>query len=190
MFTSRIDDALELRHLQLEESEALFALFETSRAALSPWIDAGDLPASLAQTQDYIQLALMRHEDNGAIDAGLWWQGQLAGVAALHTINWHERRSDLGYWLAPACQGRGLMTQAVRALAHFAFAGYRLKRLAIYCAVHNLRSRAIPERLGFKLERIVPRGERINGRAFDQAIYGMPDYRWRGEPYPLLAKGQ
>lgn len=209
MFAYPIDDELELRQLQEENAAELFELIERNRTYLCQWLAGKYVYETLADVRRYIQTSLLRHAGdpsapadlfraidvgmmspigNGAFDAGVWYRGRLAGVIQLHTIDWQNRFADIGYWLGLAFQGRGLMTRAVRAVLDYAFNEYRLRRVVIYCAVHNRRSRAIPERLGFKLERIWPQAERIQGRSVDDAVYDLWDYKWRGEPHPRLCR--
>jgi RimJ/RimL family protein N-acetyltransferase len=59
---------------------------------------------------------------------------------------------ELSYWLHSRCQGRGLATEAVTALAHVAFRAYRLERIEIHCEPANAASAAVPRRLGFRHE--------------------------------------
>jgi 5-(carboxyamino)imidazole ribonucleotide synthase len=56
---------------------------------------------------------------------------------------------EIGYWLRPDAVGRGLMTAAAGALRDAAFALDGISRVEIRCDVANVRSAAIPRRLGF-----------------------------------------
>ena len=47
------------------------------------------------------------------------------------------------------------MTACCRAFVAHGFDTWKLNRITIECATENVRSRAIPERLGFKLDGIV-----------------------------------
>lgn len=60
------------------------------------------------------------------------------------------RAVSIGYWLAQDAQGRGVMTRCVSALIRMAFETYAMNQVIIRAAPENTRSRAIPERLGFK----------------------------------------
>ena len=65
------------------------------------------------------------------------------------------------------------MTEAVRALVDHAFGAWGLHRVVIEAATGNARSRAIPERLGFR-EEGVRRGAERNGDDFlDIVVYAM-----------------
>jgi ribosomal-protein-serine acetyltransferase len=54
----------------------------------------------------------------------------------------------------------------------------KLNRIQINCSVENVRSRGVPERLGFRLEGIQRQAEFINGKFGDWAIYSMLKEDW------------
>lgn len=58
---------------------------------------------------------------------------------------------EIGYWLRASDEGRGIMTAAVRALVPLAFELDGAERVVIHCHPDNVRSAAIPQRLGFTL---------------------------------------
>ncbi|MFE1550387.1 GNAT family N-acetyltransferase [Streptomyces sp. NPDC058718] len=79
----------------------------------------------------------------------------LAGGPLLAAIGLHSRDSgvwEVGYWLHKDHRGHGYMTEAVRALAHWAFTGLGCTRLIWRAEVGNAGSRAVAERVGFALE--------------------------------------
>jgi ribosomal-protein-serine acetyltransferase len=63
------------------------------------------------------------------------------------------------------------MTRAVRAVVEHAFKDLGLHRVEIRCAVGNARSRAIPERLGFRQEGVLRDAEHVLGRRLDVVLY-------------------
>jgi ribosomal-protein-serine acetyltransferase len=70
------------------------------------------------------------------------------------------------------------MTKACRFLVDYAFAELKLNRVEIRCATGNHKSRAIPERLGFKLEGTVRQAEWLYDHFVDHALYGMLASEW------------
>ncbi len=65
------------------------------------------------------------------------------------------------------------MTASCRAFVSHAFFTWKLNRVTIECATQNTRSRAIPERLGFKLEGITREIEWLRDHYVDHALYGL-----------------
>jgi RimJ/RimL family protein N-acetyltransferase len=61
-------------------------------------------------------------------------------------------RVELGYWLDAAVTGRGLATEAMRALFEVAASLPGMSHAEIRCAKENAPSAALPPRLGFRLE--------------------------------------
>jgi ribosomal-protein-serine acetyltransferase len=114
----------------------------------------------------------MYANDLGAF-AGIWFKGQFCGMVNHQNVDWSNRWSALSYWLDAAHQGRGIMTVCCRALVAHGFDTWKLNRIVIECATQNTRSRAIPERLGFKLEGILRSVEWLHDGYIDHALYGL-----------------
>ena len=76
----------------------------------------------------------------------------------------------LGYNLARDDQGKGYMTEAVRAAVEFAFGTWRLHRVAASYMPHNARSAAVLQRCGFQVEGRAPAYLLINGRWEDHVL--------------------
>jgi [ribosomal protein S5]-alanine N-acetyltransferase len=72
-------------------------------------------------------------------------------------INYHHRearnaRLEIGYILAPAQQGRGLMTEAVEALLAYCFGELAAHRVEALIHIDNAASIALAKRVGFSCE--------------------------------------
>lgn len=141
-----------------------------------PWAADQDLPAC----EKFIADAEAQLTRNDGFQAAIAPGGPIIGVVGFHSIDWTNRNTTIGYWLAEDQQGKGLMTTIVRALVDHAFDGWSLHRIEIHCAPDNRRSRAIPERLGFREEAILRETELVEGRRLDSVIYGL----LRGESSP------
>jgi len=170
---------LELRPLRLRDARPLFALVEANRERLRRWLPWPDANRSVLDSRAYI-LRVRALARLGAGHAfGLWWKGELVGVAGFVWIDTAHRSAAIGYWLAEAAEGRGLMTAAVSALLHHGFRDLGLNRIEIRAGVRNRRSRAIPERLGFRREGVLHQSERLADRFVDHVVYGLLAVAWR-----------
>ncbi len=96
-----------------------------------------------------------------------------------HGINWRDRSTSLGYWLGARFVGKGLMTQACRAIVDHAFGSWQLHRVEICCATGNLKSQAIAERLGFTCEGVSRHAEWLYDRHVDLQNYSMLASEWK-----------
>ena len=80
-------------------------------------------------------------------------KASLLGGTGLHRIDWTLRRFEIGYWRKTGCEGRGIVTEAARAMARLAFdtLGARRRR-----AAHGRQQRAQLE--GRRARRLHARG--------------------------------
>ena len=175
-----LPDDRRLRVLEESDAVELHALIEANRAHLAQWMPwaAGQSPQDTAQ---FIRSTRRQLADGDGIQTALIANTAIIGVAGFHGVDWPNRASSLGYWLAADAQGRGTMTHAVRALVEHAIGTWELNRVEIRADVANLRSRAIPERLGFKLEGTLRQAQRLGKRYGDQVVYAMLAQEWTAE---------
>ena len=71
------------------------------------------------------------------------------------------------------------MTRSVKAVLHYAFENLKLNKIEIRCGVGNAKSRAIPERLGFKLDGILRDEEWLYDHFHDIAVYSLLASEWK-----------
>ena len=110
--------------------------------------------------------------------------GRLIGGTGLHRFDWSVPRFEIGYWVRRSAQGRGLVTEAVQTLVHFAFDALRARRVEVRMSSANQRSRAVAERCGFKLEGVLRQDSLgADGEPRDTAVYS----RVRGVEEPGVA---
>lgn len=86
----------------------------------------------------------------------------------------------LGYNLAAGEQGKGYMTEAVRAAVAFAFGTWNLHRVAANYMPRNARSAAVLERCGFKFEGHAPKYLLIGGQWEDHVLTAITNPSWGG----------
>jgi ribosomal-protein-serine acetyltransferase len=65
------------------------------------------------------------------------------------------------------------VTRSVEAVVRRAFDDLKLNRVEMFCADKNLKSRAIPERLSFRIEGIMRQNEWLYDHFVDHVVYGM-----------------
>jgi ribosomal-protein-serine acetyltransferase len=173
MFSAILRPGVELRLLEERHAPVLFALVERDREYLRQWMPWVDTRSSEDDILEFIRRALGHFAANNGFNAGIWVDGSIAGVIGLHTIDWMNRRGEIGYWLGREFQGCGIMTDAVRAVTQHGLVEMELNRIEILCSVVNAKSSAVPKRLGFSFEGILREAQRLNERYVDLEIYSM-----------------
>ncbi len=78
-------------------------------------------------------------------------ESAVLGGTGLHT-RVGEGALEIGYWIHKDYGRRGLATEASAALTRVAFEIHQVQRVEIHCAPENLRSAAVPRRLGYTHE--------------------------------------
>jgi RimJ/RimL family protein N-acetyltransferase len=88
--------------------------------------------------------------------------GQLLGAMGLISLQ-RGQAAEVGYWVAPWARGRGVATNALRALARWALRDLGIQRLAWRAEVGNHASRLVAETVGFQVEGIARHGAQRPG---------------------------
>lgn len=185
MFPIRVDRSLELRALRSEDAGRLFELIDASRDHLRDWLPWVDGASRVEDSLAFVEWAREQARSGSEHHGGLWWKEQLVGVVGVRGLETPtpspapSPAPSIGYWIGERYQGNGLVTAACRALVEVLFARGDVPRVEIHCATGNLRSRAIPERLGFVWVETRRGAEQLHGRSVDHAIYRMERVSWQ-----------
>lgn len=172
-----LGEGAEVRALEPGDAEEVFALVELERARLREWMPWVDGTTSVDDTREFIEHSRLAENDRDGL--GIFVDGRYAGGIGIR-VDVMDRHAEIGYWIGSAWEGRGLVTRATEALVRFAFDELGLHRVAIFVAPDNVRSRAIPERLGFIEEAVLREAGRTDARGFvDLVVYRLLEDEWR-----------
>jgi ribosomal-protein-serine acetyltransferase len=178
MFSLKVDEDIELKLFQPQDSQKLYQLIKENHDHLREWLPWVDQMVSRFHFDSLIPFWLRQYEDSTGINAGILYNKTLVGSIALQQIDWQNKQSNVGYFLAEKAGGHGIMTKTVRSLLRCAFIDLGLNRIEIRCGEKNKKSRAIPERLGFTIEGRIREGERLHGHYHDLILYSMLSKDW------------
>lgn len=136
-----------------DQADALFAAIDASRERLGaflPWVEQ-------TRNADDERGALRGMAREWDARTGFGWTitavdgGEVLGGMGVHNIVWGHDRCEIGYWVAAAAEGRGIISEALQALERALFdTGFH--RLEIRCRPENTRSASVAERNGYILE--------------------------------------
>ena len=128
-------------------------------------------PYTRADAEGWIAFAAKaRPETSFALDVG----GEAVGGIGLGLKgDVYRRTAEIGYWLGEPFWGRGIVTEAVRALTDYAFSTFNLSR--IYAGVYewNPGSMRVLEKAGYVREARLRKSIFKEGQIIDEIIYAV-----------------
>ncbi len=173
---------------------AEFPALATPRLNLRPVAEA-DLPALLAVNGDEAVTRFLPYATWTGLDDGRAWlqrmqalesagsarqlvlalndTGTVVGTLLLFRFDPGAQRAEVGFVLGRAHQGRGLMSEALRAVCAQALGGSGLRRLEAEVDPANRASNALLLRLGFTREGTLRQRWQAKGRLHDTHVYGL-----------------
>lgn len=101
---------------------------------------------------------------------GIVYEGKVVGELWIYLIE-NNRMAKIAIRVAPACQGKGIATEAVRAAVGFCFQNTELKRIWTDVDVRNEPSIQVLEKSGFVREGLIRQGKMVSTWC-DHYIYG------------------
>jgi RimJ/RimL family protein N-acetyltransferase len=144
-----------LRRYRLGDRDALLEAIAASHEHLRRWMPWAQAPPTEESVLRFLIPAVVNfgadHAGDYAItlvDSGRF----VGGCGLLPRIG--PRALEIGYWLDVRWVGRGFATEAVTLLTDAALTIDDVDRVEIHCDQANVRSAAVPERLGYHLDRI------------------------------------
>jgi|SRR5579871_780943 len=168
------------------DGPALWEAVEESREHLLPWLPWGDKHKSPEDSEAFVRKARAQWLLREDLPYGIWERetDRFLGGTGLHRIDWETPSFEIGYWLRRCAVGHGYMTDAVQLLCTLAFETLAANRVFIRCAARNVRSAAIPRRLGFVHEATL-RNDRRNtaGELYDMLVFGMTPDDYANAPF-------
>jgi RimJ/RimL family protein N-acetyltransferase len=151
LFDELQSERIIVRPYRESDAQQLFEAVAESRDHIRPWLPFADKHQSVEESLDWIihqQANWLTRED---LVLSIWEKAtsRFLGGTGIHPKNWEHRCFEIGYWLRVTAAGCGYMTEVVQLLTNYAFASLAANRVEIHCDERNVRSAAIPRRLGF-----------------------------------------
>lgn len=172
-----MDDEITLRWPVMADADEMFALIAANRNYLARWLPWA--PDHTLETERQWIEGRMQVKVGGTCSPSLLiYQGSLVGLTGVTNKDPLNKSCTLGYYLAGAYQGRGIVTRACRGVLSYAFDTLGMHRVQISANPANTRRLAIPRRLGFIYEVTMREVEFLNGRFQDSTSYSMLASEW------------
>jgi ribosomal-protein-serine acetyltransferase len=173
-----IDQNLRLELTAEKHAEGLFQALNSSRQQLSEFLPWVPNMQSVDDFKAYIKNCELFYQQRMEVSFVIIFNEQAVGRIGLHYLNLLNENAAIGYWLTESAQGQGVMIRSCKALINYGFKELGLHRIEIKAATSNLKSQAIPRKLGFQQEGVLRQAEKVNGKFLDLVLYSTIDEEW------------
>ncbi len=156
-------ERLTLRAMRVSDADDMFAYAHlrevTEYLTWEPHVDCEETRAYLTEvsrryrTGDFYDWAIVSRADS-----------RMIGTCGFTSFSYPSDVGEVGYVLSPAYRGRGLATEAVRAVMGFGFRELSLHRIEAHFIEGNDASRRLMERVGMTFEGFARESMKIKGR--------------------------
>ncbi|WP_328906016.1 GNAT family N-acetyltransferase [Streptomyces sp. NBC_00234] len=173
------DDGAELRPLETWQAQEFLTHIDRARELVDPWIPF----AAAAKDLDSARALLQRYADSQAADTGrlygIWLDGTLVGGVLFRIFEAGTGNCEVGCWLEPAGEGRGLVTRAMHQLIDWAVDVRGMHRVEWVASSANTRSLAVAQRLGMTRDGVRRESFLYQGKRHDSEIWSVLAPEWR-----------
>ncbi|MEI7576832.1 MAG: GNAT family N-acetyltransferase [Armatimonadota bacterium] len=162
-----------LRRTVESDARKVFEAIEESNEMLYPRMRWALPIPSFNKTVESCRDAESQWDRGDTLNYTIWTVAdECLGRCSLHHIDWEVPKFEIGYWVRISGQGKGIATEATRLLTEMAFNTLSAKRVSLWCAVDNIGSRRVAEKLGFTHEGLF-RNDEVDalGRAVDMDVF-------------------
>jgi ribosomal-protein-serine acetyltransferase len=169
----------ELRSLEPWQAAEFAAYAERTRDHMTPWLPWAHEVRDAESARRFLQgYADKQAADRGRI-YGIRLDGELVGGMIFRLFNVEEGSCELGAWLAPEAQGRGLVTRAAAAMTDWAVGTRGITRVEWMVNPANGPSIAVAKRLGMTHEGTLRSVFEMGGKRHDLQVWSVLADEWQ-----------
>lgn len=140
-------DKIQLKIVEKSDAESLFKL--RTNPEVSQFVNR-DLNKTLADIEEFIDHKINNQNEILFFIIKTIPENELAGTICLWKIDHEKKYAEVGYELFPNFQGRGIMSDALKAILDLAFNELGFEYLQAFTNKENLSSRKLLEKFGFE----------------------------------------
>jgi ribosomal-protein-serine acetyltransferase len=178
MFSHPLTEDAALTPLEPWQAAEFAEHFARHRAHLAPWLPLTDRVTDEASARSFLQsYADLQAADDGRI-YGIRQRGELVGGTLFRIFDVANGVCELGVWLSPEAQGRGLITRAATHMIGWAIDVRGMSRVEWRNDVDNHRSKAVAKRLGMTLDGVLREAFPYHGRRRDVEVWSLLATEW------------
>ncbi|MEQ8924269.1 MAG: GNAT family protein, partial [Fulvivirga sp.] len=157
-----INPQVELSYISIDDAPHIFSIIDRQRVYLGEWLPWVKETKSENDVREFYKSCEIKKLQGNGFECLIKYNGEPVGQIGLHKIDSTNKSTSIGYWLSSEFQGKGIMTEACKAMVSHCFEEFDLNRVEIKCATKNHKSNKIPRRLAFNKEGVLRQAELLN----------------------------
>lgn len=169
---------LRLRRLQMRDAADIYRYSRDAEVARHVLWDAH---RSIGDSRSYLRYMLRRYRNHEPASWGIEWKatGEIIGTIGFMWIQTDNNAAEVGYSLNRDFWGRGIMTEALRAVIAHGFGPMNLNRIEAQHETTNPASGAVMRKCGMAREGLLRQRLYNKGRYVDVELYAIlrKDYK-------------
>jgi ribosomal-protein-serine acetyltransferase len=171
MFACPLLSTSELRPLEPWRAEEFASHMDRARDHIRPWVGPKFPTEGVAAAREKLAHYAEQTARDGARLFGIWDEGILVGGVLFVDFDAENETCEIGCWLEPGAEGKGLVTAACTALLQWAFEVRGIHRAEWRCRADNAPSAAVAKRLGMTLEGVLRGSWKAGNDYFDEQLW-------------------
>ena len=142
------------------------------------------IPRPLTKTKEdalkHIRMIEEKIISNTGINWGMTIKGspKIIGIIGHYRIQPENHRSEIGYMMLPECNGKGYMSEAIKAVLAYGFEQMNLHSIEAVIDPDNTSSEKVLQKLNFVKEAHILENELWEGKFWDTVIYSLLKRNW------------
>lgn len=182
MLAHPLTDDAEMRSLEPWHAAEFAAHVAGARAHLAPWLPWARTITDTDSARQWLQGYADRQAGDAGRIYGIWVGSTLVGGGLFRTFDMGASICELGVWLAPEVEGRGLITRAARHMIDWAIGVRGIARVEWRATPANARSIAVAQRLGMTREGVLRQAFPHDGVRHDVEVWSLLADEWPPDP--------
>ena len=174
-----VNENLHLELWAAYHAEPTFEMIDKNRKFLRQWLPFVDNMNKVEQIHTYSKYALERNAAGQEAGFVIFENDKAVGRIGINRIVKENKIGEIGYWIIKSAEGKGIITECSKAMLKYGFTDLGLNRIEIKCAVENIKSARVPEKLNFTKEGILRQAEWLNGKYVDLYLYSLLKSEWK-----------
>lgn len=150
-----INDKISLKIPELADALNIYNAVDKDRSHLKTFLAWVDKTNSVKDVEENVLKRIEQFKNKESASFIIYYENNPMGSVGFISLDTASKQGEIGYWINSNFEGKGIMTECVKASIEYGFKELDLNKIVITCNSENSKSASIPKRFGFTNEAIL-----------------------------------